>query len=70
MDWSLFPFTTRWEKEGLQIGGCQISDLVKIHGTPLYLYDAATLRGHIQRLRQLVHEYYPGDAVVTYAAKA
>jgi diaminopimelate decarboxylase len=70
MDWSLFPLTTRWEKEGLQIGGRQISDLVKIHGTPLYLYDAATLRGHIQRLRQLVHEYYPGDAVVTYAAKA
>ncbi len=70
MDWSLFPLTTQLEKDGVQIGGCRIGDLVKIHGTPLYLYDAATLHLHIQRLRQLLREHYPGEAVVTYAAKA
>jgi diaminopimelate decarboxylase len=70
MDWSLFPLTTHWDGKGLQIGGCQVSDLVDAYGTPLYLYDAATLFLHIQKLGQLLREFYPGEAVVTYAAKA
>lgn len=70
MDWSLFPLTTRWDGKRLQIGDCQVSDLVDVHGTPLYLYDAATVRGHVQELKQLLRKYYPGEAVVTYAAKA
>ncbi|WP_322806435.1 diaminopimelate decarboxylase [Thermanaerothrix sp.] len=70
MDWSLFPLTTRWDGKRLQIGDCQVSDLVDVHGTPLYLYDAATVRGHVQELKQLLRKYYSGEAVVTYAAKA
>ena len=33
------------EKENLTIGGCDLVDLAKRYGTPLYVIDEATLRG-------------------------
>lgn len=69
-DLSLFPTTTiRNDKGRLEIGGCDISQLAQEFGTPLYIYDEATLRhkcrGYLDPLRGL----YP-NASVTYAGKA
>lgn len=69
-EWSLLPLTTQLERGEVQIGGCLVSDLVKTYGTPLYLYDAVTLRTHVQTLGELLHKHYPGEGLITYAAKA
>ena len=43
---SLKPITTEINDKGnLTIGGCDLSDLAKKYGTPLYIIDEATLRG-------------------------
>ena len=39
----LFPITTTIEPGGLAIGGCNLADLATEYGTPLYVFDAATL---------------------------
>ena len=40
------------------------------HGTPLYLFDAETVRGQVTGLQRLLAAHYPGPAAVAYAAKA
>lgn len=69
-EWSLLPLTAELGREGLQIGGCSVPDLVRVYGTPLYLYDAVTLRTQVQTLKGLLREHYPGEGLITYAAKA
>ncbi len=54
----------------LAIAGCDLSDLAESHGTPLYVYDAATLHAAVLAYRQTLLESYPGDAGITYAGKA
>lgn len=44
--------------------------LVEQYGTPLYLYDCATLADQINRLNTCLSRHYPGKYQVTYAAKA
>ena len=41
---SIKPITAEW-RENLTIGGCDLPELVKKYGTPLYVIDEATLRG-------------------------
>ena len=69
-DLSLFPITTLRNDTGhLEIGGCDISQLSKEFGTPLYIYDEATLRENCQAYLAPLRERYP-NASVTYAGKA
>lgn len=63
----LFPVTYRVNAVGhMEVGGCDLVDLAHRHGTPLYVYDEATVR---QRSREYVAAM--GDAgEVLYSAKA
>src|SRR5690348_3872542 len=41
----LFPVTYRVNAAGhMEVGGCDLVDLAQKHGTPLYVYDEATIR--------------------------
>jgi diaminopimelate decarboxylase len=67
----ILPLTTRVnQQDGLEIGGCSIEDLVKKHGSPLYIVDETTLRTAAQQYRQAWQNYYPGESLVIYASKA
>jgi len=63
----LFPVTYRVNAAGhIEVGGCDLVELAKEHGTPLYIYDEATVR---QRASEYVAAM--GDAgQVLYSAKA
>jgi diaminopimelate decarboxylase len=63
----LFPVTYRVNGAGrMEVGGCDLVELARRHGTPLYLYDEATVR---QRSREYIAAM--GDAgQVLYSAKA
>lgn len=52
------------------IGGCDLSRLAAEYGTPLYLYDQATLDDAVAAYRQALHQHYPGPSAITYAGKA
>jgi len=66
----LFPDTTTLRPEELTIGGCGLNALADRFGTPLYLYDKATLDGAARAYLRLLAEYYPHRSRVTYAGKA
>jgi diaminopimelate decarboxylase len=67
----ILPLTARVnQQDGLEIGGCSIEDLVKKHGSPLYIVDETTLRTATQQYRQAWQNYYPGESLVIYASKA
>ncbi len=67
----LFPDTTRVTLENhLSIGGCDLVQLAAEHGTPLYVYDAATVLARAGAYREALAASYPGRATVCYAAKA
>ena len=76
---TLFPVTTREETgrmtsgpgiERLQIGGCDLAELAEQYGTPLYLYDQATLDAKLLAYTQALRDSYPGEWGITYAGKA
>lgn len=68
---SLFPVTTTCSSTGqVAIAGRRLSDLARQWGTPLYLYDAATLTHQAMTLRAALAGAYPGSGEVAYAAKA
>ena len=67
---TLFPFITKVNEQAhLVIGGCDVVDLAKEFGTPLYLLDESTLR---QKCREFKNEFtrLQSDALVIYASKA
>ncbi len=70
----LFPVTTRLEDKSGQkiitIAGCDLTQLADHYGTPLYLYDRATLDQAVANYRLALHRFYPGEANLTYAGKA
>jgi diaminopimelate decarboxylase len=63
----LFPVTYRVNAAGhMEVGGCDLVELARTHGTPLYVYDEATVR-------QRASEYMAameGAGQVLYSAKA
>ena len=66
----LFPDTTRLTpRNTLAIGGCDLVALAAERGTPLYVYDEATIRARVRSFREAVAGY-GGRATVCYAAKA
>lgn len=67
----LFPITAQINKNDcLEIGGCDVTDLVQKFGSPLYVLDEATLRRACQQYRDAFAQYYPGTSQVIYASKA
>ena len=68
---NLAPVSTALDAEGrLQVGGCNLGELARRYGTPLYVLDEATLRGNAQAYREALSRFYPGQALALYASKA
>jgi diaminopimelate decarboxylase len=67
---TLFPLTTELNSRGhLVIGGCDSLELANEFGTPLYVFDEASLRSKCAEFKAEFAERYPGTKVI-YAAKA
>ena len=67
----ILPLSARVNKlDHLEVGGCDVLDLVEEFGSPLYILDETTLRTACQQYRQAFSQYYPGEALVMYASKA
>ena len=66
---TLWPDTATPVHDHLSLGGCDIMDVVREYGTPLYVLDHATLEQTAQRYGDALASY-PGEASVQYAAKA
>jgi len=58
------------ESEKLVVGGCQLSDLAKKYGTPLYVLDELSLRTACKTYRSSLKKHYPGNSLPLYASKA
>ena len=66
----LLPDTAERQKDGhLAVGGCRLAALAAEHGTPLYVYDEATLRSRLRAYRRALAGWPPGGDVL-YSAKA
>jgi diaminopimelate decarboxylase len=67
---ALFPLTSEISKEGhLCIGGCNVVELAREYGTPLYLFDEFTLRHKCREFKDEFRKHHP-DTLVIYASKA
>jgi diaminopimelate decarboxylase len=67
----ILPLTAKVNEQGhLEIGGCDVLDLVKQFGSPLYILDEQTLRTACQQYRDATAHYYKGKSQVLYASKA
>jgi len=66
----LFPITTKIANDRLTIAGHDLTQLAEQYGTPLYVYDRATLDSAVMEYKSALASYYPGPASVTYAGKA
>ncbi len=67
---ALFPLTAEVNAEGhLVIGGCDTVKLASEFGTPLYLFDEATLRAKCAEFKTEFQKRYPNTTVI-YACKA
>jgi diaminopimelate decarboxylase len=67
----LLPLTARINSHDcLEIGGCDVTKLVRQFGSPLYILDEETLRTACSQYRDAFKRYYPGKSQVLYASKA
>jgi len=68
---SIFPVTAKTDASGsLTIADCDTVALAQQYGTPLYLYDGATVKGQISRVQELMKKHYGENALVAFAGKA
>jgi diaminopimelate decarboxylase len=66
---SVLPETAVVADGRLAVGGVPLGDLAARHGTPLYVYDEATLRTRARAYRDGL-QAYPGAARAVFACKA
>ena len=70
----LFPSSVRIddgaELNTLSIAGISLNRLAEQFGTPLYLYDQATLDASLDAYSQSLAHHYPSSSGITYAGKA
>ncbi len=67
----LLPLTTIINKRhNLEIGGCDVINLVEQFGSPLYIVDEETVRTACRQYRNSFKRYYKGESQVLYASKA
>src|SRR5215212_7908855 len=67
---ALFPASTRIHNDSLFIAGQDLSALADQYGTPLYVYDRATLDAAVKSYIDALSIYYPSPSHITYAGKA
>lgn len=68
---SILPLTAQVnENDHLEVGGCDVVDLVGKFGSPLYILDEESLRTACRQYREAFQRYYPGESQVLYASKA
>ncbi|MEN7974023.1 MAG: diaminopimelate decarboxylase [Verrucomicrobiota bacterium] len=71
---ALFPISTKIEPRAdhhyLNIGGHALDQLAEDYGTPLYIYDRATLDASLAAYQDALAKHYPDSAGITYAGKA
>jgi diaminopimelate decarboxylase len=67
---ALFPESTRVRDDSLFIAGHSLAALAAGHGTPLYIYDRATLDLAVAEYHSALRAYYPAKSTITYAGKA
>jgi diaminopimelate decarboxylase len=66
----IYPHTTRHNEAGhLEIGGCDVVELARDYGTPLFIYDEQTLRDQC-RAYQRAFGALTDNCEVVYASKA
>jgi diaminopimelate decarboxylase len=66
----LFPDSARVQNNVLSIAGQDMSSLAEQYGTPLYVYDRATLDASVAAYQVALQKYYPASSAITYAGKA
>jgi len=67
---AVLPLGARVNPRGhLEIGGCDLVELAREYGTPLYVYDELTLRTRCRAYVEGLRRSYP-DSLVLYASKA
>lgn len=66
----LFPITTTIEHDRLTIAGHSLASIADKYGTPLYVYDRATMDASAMGYKSALASTYSGVASVTYAGKA
>jgi diaminopimelate decarboxylase len=57
-------------QDHLEIGGCDVVELVSQYGSPLYILDEVSLRTACQQYRDALVKHYQGQSQVLYASKA
>ena len=67
---ALFPDSTQIQNDVLCIAGHDLTALAKQYGTPLYIYDRATLDASVREYQSALRRYYPASSHITYAGKA
>ena len=67
---ALFPESTRVRGDSLFIAGHSLASLSADHGTPLYIYDRATLDLSVTEYKSALRGHYSAKSTVTYAGKA
>ena len=66
----LLPVTAALGASGaLSVGGCDLPTLAREHGTPLYVYDLATLQRQARGFLEAFREEH-AETTALYAAKA
>lgn len=67
----LLPVTASYDERGLlRIANNDLAALAREWGTPLYIYDAMTVRQQVSSLLALFRQLYPARFEIAYAAKA
>jgi diaminopimelate decarboxylase len=67
----LLPDSAEITPEGyLSLAGCDVVELAAQFGTPLYVYDEATIRNRAAAYRDGLARAYQGESLVCYAGKA
>ena len=66
----LFPDTTKIENDILTIADQGLDSIADNYGTPLYIYDCATMDNVVAAYRDALASSYPAPASITYAGKA
>jgi diaminopimelate decarboxylase len=67
---ALFPDSTRVQNDSLTIAGHDLASLADTYGTPLYIYDRATLDSSTNAYIGALREHYSAHSEITYAGKA
>ncbi len=67
---ALLPDTTKIENDSLTIAGHSLAALAEEFGTPLYIYDRATMDSAADAYRAALHVHYPAQSGLTYAGKS